>query len=126
MKSISVVRDNKGVDNITGKEVRTADTFYSIYIYTLPEEYRSRSRKGVEYRHIVGFTPKVKFYSPNYRKFDLPSDKDMRRTLLWAPNVTTDHEGKANLIFFTNSRETSTLDISVRGITKEGVLIDWN
>lgn len=126
VKSISVVRDNKGVDNITGKEVRTADTFYSIYIYTLPEEYRSRSRKGVEYRHIVGFTPKVKFYSPNYRKFDLPSDKDMRRTLLWAPNVTTDHEGKANLIFFTNSRETSTLDISVRGITKEGVLIDWN
>lgn len=125
-KSISVVRDNKGIDNITGKEIRTADTEYSIYVYTLPEDYRSRSRKGVEYRHIMGFTPKVKFYSPNYRKFDLPSDKDVRRTLLWAPQVTTDHEGKANLIFFTNSRESSTLDISVRGITKDGRLIDWN
>lgn len=97
-----------------------------IYIYELKDEWRQRNGRGKEYRHISGFTPQKKFYSPDYRKFDVPSENDVRRTLYWNPNVVTDDEGEAHVVLFTNSHEGQTLDISVRGISADGDLIDWN
>lgn len=38
----------------------------------------------------------------------------------------TNEKGEATLIFFTNSRESETLDISIRGITADGQFIDWD
>ena len=103
-----------------------SESLFELYLYSQPDSYRMRNRKGVEYRHIQGFSSPTKFFAPNYRKFALPSDNDTRRTLHWAPQVTTNANGEANLIFFTNARKGCTLDISVRGITKQGVLIEWN
>ena len=97
-----------------------------MYIYELPDAYRKRMAKGKEYRHISGFTPEKKFYSPNYRQFDLPSSNDVRRTLFWSPNLTTNKDGKATVIFFTNSHNNQTLDITLRGITTDGKLVDCN
>jgi len=128
LKSICIVMDNKMNDALSGEEKRFANTTYSIYAYSNPDYYRIREgeKKGIEIRNIQGFTPKVDFYSPNYRNFDLPTEKDNRRTLLWKPQVKTDDSGNATLIFFSNSHEKQSLDISVRGITKEGLLFDWN
>ena len=128
LKSICIVMDNKMDDALSGEEKRFANTAYSIYVYSNPDYYRIREgeKKGIEIRNIQGFTPKVDFYSPNYRNFDLPTEKDNRRTLLWKPQVKTDDNGNASLIFFSNSHEKQSLDISVRGITKEGLLFDWN
>ena len=58
--------------------------------------------------------------------FDLPSMNDTRRTLLCSPQIKTNDKGEATIILFTNARENETLDISVRGITEEGELINWN
>ncbi|EJX01028.1 hypothetical protein EVA_10862, partial [gut metagenome] len=63
---------------------------------------------------------------PNYRQFDLPSASDIRRTLHWTPNAFTDENGEYHLIFFTNAREQQTLDISVRGLTRNGEWLEWN
>ena len=127
-KSIAMVIDNKADDALSGDEKRFAYSAYAIYLYQNPDYYRFRetSKKGIEVRNVQGFTPTVKFYSPNYRRFDLPTDKDNRRTLLWAPNITTDNNGNATVILFSNSHEDQRIDVSVRGITKNGVLIDWN
>lgn len=125
-KSIALARDNKSIDNITGKEYTVSESLFELYLYSQPDSYRMRNRKGVEYRHIQGFSSPTKFFAPNYRKFALPSDNDTRRTLHWAPQVTTNSDGEAHIIFFTNSRKDGTLDISVRGITPEGILIEWN
>lgn len=127
-KSVAMVIDNKVDDALSGDEKRFSYTAYAIYLYSNPDRFRFRetSKKGIEVRNVQGFTPNVRFYSPNYRRFDLPTDKDNRRTLLWAPNVTTDNNGKATVILFSNSHEAQRIDVSVRGITKDGVLIDWN
>lgn len=127
-KSIAMVIDNKVDDALSGNEKRFSYSAYSIYLYSDPDAFRFRenSKKGIELRNVQGFTPEVNFYSPNYRRFDLPTDKDNRRTLLWKPNVTTDNNGNATVILFSNSHEAQRIDVSVRGITKDGVLIDWN
>lgn len=126
VKSVAFVEDNKRESAITGDEVRGSSARYAVYIYEQPEAYRAYNKKGREYRHIQGFSPATKFYSPNYRKFDLPSERDVRRTLMWAPRVCSDGAGSASVVFFTNSHSGQTLDISVRGITADGKFISWN
>ena len=95
-----------------------------MYIYSLPESYRFRENRGIDRRRIQGFSPHKAFYSPNYSDTDLPNDKDVRRTLYWNPSVRTNDEGHANVLFFTNSRPQQLLDITVRGVTKEGGFIE--
>ena len=125
-KSASVVKSNLRIDGVSGQEKRYSNEKDKIYLFLSSDEYRRRTARGKESRQIQGFTPTIKYYSPNYRKFDLPSKNDTRRTLQWAPQTTTNDKGEATIIFFTNARENETLDISVRGITSEGELINWN
>lgn len=125
-KSASIVKSNLRIDGVTGEEKRFSSEKDKIYLFLSSDEYRRRTGRGKESRQIQGFTPAIKYYSPNYRKFDLPSKNDTRRTLLWSPQIKTNDNGEATIILFTNARENETLDISVRGITEEGELINWN
>lgn len=125
-KSASIIKDSEQTDGISGEGKRYSSQKDRLYLTLNSDEYRRQSKRGVESRQIQGFTPETKFYSPNYRKFDIPTDADTRRTLLWVPQIKTDEKGEATLIFFNNSRKATTLDISVRGITKDGQFIDWN
>ena len=124
VKYIAVVTDPYATDAVTGESKRNSTNKYSVYIYTLPDDYRFRSKRGVDRRRIQGFTVKTKFYAPNYRTADLPNDKDVRRTLHWEPSVQTDANGQASLLFFTNSRDGQMLDISVRGVSADGGMIE--
>lgn len=124
VKYIAVVTDPYATDAVTGESKRNSTKHYSVYIYTIPDFYRYRSKRGVDRRRIQGFTVKTNFYAPNYRTADLPSDKDIRRTLHWDPSVQTDEKGQASLLFFTNSRDGQTLDISVRGVSADGGWIE--
>lgn len=125
-KSASIVKSNLRIDGVSGEEKRFSNEKDKIYLFLSSDEYRRRTGRGKESRQIQGFTPTIKYYSPNYRKFDLPSKNDTRRTLLWSPQIKTNDKGEATIILFTNARENETLDISVRGITEEGELINWN
>ena len=125
-KSASIVKSNLRIDGVSGEEKRFSSEKDKIYLFLSSDEYRRRTGRGKESRQIQGFTPAIKYYSPNYRKFDLPSKNDTRRTLLWSPQIKTNDKGEATIILFTNARENETLDISVRGITEEGELINWN
>ena len=125
-KSASIVKSNLRIDGVSGEEKRFSSEKDKIYLFLSSDEYRRRTGRGKESRQIQGFTPAIKYYSPNYRKFDLPSKNDTRRTPLWSPQIKTNDKGEATIILFTNARENETLDISVRGITEEGELINWN
>lgn len=126
VSSVSIVSDGWADDALTGKRVNQSRARYSTYIYELPDAYRYRSQKGVERRRIAGFTRRTEFYSPDYRHFDLPSDRDVRRTLLWQPSVHTDAQGRATVILYANSRPELTLSISAQGITPQGQTIDFS
>lgn len=126
IKSVSIVADNSATNAVNGKATRNSKTSYKMYIYELPAQFRFKDQKGIERRRIQGFTPRKHFYAPDYRRFDVPSARDVRRTLHWAPSVQTDENGHADLIFYTNSRPGQQLDISIRGITLDGRCIDYD
>ena len=86
--------------------------------------YLYRTKKGVEKRRIWGYAQPTKFYHPSYRGIDMPTSKDVRRTLYWNPEVKTDAEGKASAVFFTNCRDEVQIRISARGITPDGRMVD--
>lgn len=125
IRSASIVFENRQKDAVTGTTKRFSREKYKMYLYESPDAPRFREKKGVEKRRIEGFTHHTAYYAPNYRSFDLPTDRDMRRTLHWAPSVQTDTEGHAHLILFTNARRNLHLDISVRGITRNGEIINF-
>ncbi len=98
---------------------------FAVSFYEDPDHYRFKTKKGVEKRRIQGYTVPSYFYSPSYNGVDLPSDADVRRTLYWNPAVSTDKEGRASAVFFSNSREGQQLRFSVRGITPAGRFVDF-
>ncbi len=126
VKYVMVVDDNYLTDQTTGKTRPVSKARYSVYLYKEPKAWRTEGGKGKEYRHLYGFTPQPKFYSPNYRGLDLPSEADLRRTLLWAPRLVTDQKGEAHVTLFYNARDHGRIDVSVRGISAAGGLADWN
>ncbi len=91
-----------------------------LMIFERPDYYRFKDKRGVDKRKVYGYTVPKKFYSPNYRQVDLPTDSDMRRTLYWNPSVSTDATGRATAVFFSNSRFGQRLRISARGLTPDG------
>lgn len=139
VKSVAVVKGEARIGHITdhqfdinvgiGKDQTKGqksanDCYRSLFIYELPDAYLFRTKKGVEKRRIWGYAAPAKFYQPNYAQTDLPSAKDVRRTLYWNPSVKTDANGKASAVFFTNCREEVQLRISARGVTSDGRMVN--
>ena len=83
---------------------------------TVRPTYRDR------YYIMPGFAASYIFYQPDYSNCSLPDVQDYRRTLYWNPDLQLDEEGKAQVTFYNNSRNT-TLDIEVEGISNQGKLI---
>ncbi len=127
IKSAAVVKSNLREDALSGSDVNRSKTKYSLFLYEIPDLFRYKARrekKGIERRVVHGYTAGETFYNRNYRGFDTPTSRDVRRTLYWNPSVTTGKDGKANVVFFTNARVEQHLDISARGITANGQIVE--
>lgn len=124
-RSICFVPNAQREDAVMGKDkLLSVANRYMLYIYEQPNLYRVKSVRGTERRLVQGFASHSEFYSPDYRRFDLPNPSDRRRTLYWNPSVKTDENGETNILFFTNSRLEQRLDISIRGVSTEGGWIE--
>ena len=53
---------------------------------------------------------------------DAINPADLRRTLYWNPNVVTNAEGQANVLFFNNARQGTRLNVNAQGIAINGEL----
>lgn len=95
----------------------------ALFLYSNPDFGFLREKKGIEKRLIQGFSAPRRFYSPDYRGMDLPSENDERRTLYWCPDVRTDAAGKAGVVFFNKARPLRRVAVSVRGLTEQGELV---
>ena len=67
-----------------------------------------------------GYSKPVEFYGPKYPDAPIEGTVDVRRTLYWNANVTTDEDGRARVEFYNNSFSTG-YTISGAGITESGV-----
>lgn len=97
----------------------------ALFLYTRPDYSYFLTKRGVDKRMVQGYSQPRAFYAPQYNGIDLPSGADLRRTLYWNPDVRTDAEGKASVVFFSNAREGQHLGISLRGITPEGAFVEY-
>lgn len=71
-------------------------------------------------RYILpGYNVCEDFYQPNYSKKPLPTTKDYRRTLYWNPNLQLDKNGRAEVVFYNNGKNTQ-ITVSAEGISAEG------
>lgn len=96
-----------------------------IYVHTRRDWYNFKRVKGVTKRLVHGYTEPDEFKGPDYRRSDQENFEDFRRTLYWNPRLTTDANGKATAIFYANARWHQHLHITVRGITADGRIIDY-
>ncbi|MCU0368741.1 MAG: TonB-dependent receptor plug domain-containing protein, partial [Cyclobacteriaceae bacterium] len=103
-------RGGNGVIVVTTK---TAD---SIGAVTGPS-----GRDGLSlYKPIVGFSSTPPFYIPDYSRIaNKEAYPDVRSTIYWAPFITTDNLGNAQISFYAAGNE-SRYKIVVEGVSAEG------
>ena len=100
--------------------VRPPVTFF---LYSNPgSQTWNQAGKGYRYTLIHGFSRPDEFFSPDYRTMDAINPADLRRTLYWNPNVVTNAEGQANVLFFNNARQGTRLNVNAQGIAVNGEL----
>lgn len=81
-------------------------------------------KRGTRWATIHGYSRCDDFYSPDYRTDIPPTPLDHRRTLYWNPSLTTDKDGKASIILYSNARQDQRLNIEVEGIAVSGQMFD--
>lgn len=94
------------------------DAEVSIYIYT---DFKRRTPIGIRRTKFDGYSWTKTFYSPPYDKLGLPDENDVRRTLYWNPNVSTDSNGNAHVSFY-NNRSAKKVSISAETVTSNGMI----
>ncbi|MGK7394793.1 MAG: hypothetical protein ACNS62_09470 [Candidatus Cyclobacteriaceae bacterium M3_2C_046] len=70
---------------------------------------------------LNGYEISKEFYAPEYKEIDdlKMIQPDLRTTLYWDPNVKTNQEGKAKIVFY-NSDRVTTISGIVEGISQPG------
>ncbi|MES2810287.1 MAG: carboxypeptidase-like regulatory domain-containing protein, partial [Bacteroidota bacterium] len=82
----------------------------------------NESPASVTYRPLPVMHPQ-QFYSPRYNVVLPVIEPDMRSTLYWAPDVTTDQNGKAKVSFYTSDNK-GKYTIKVAGVDAGGGIGD--
>lgn len=123
-KSVAIAPGNR-LSRLRDLEPGQQTPDYLILLYEEPNACRNSSAKGVEKRNVKGYSAPQTFYSPDYRRRDLPSEADARRTLAWQPAVKTDKNGHATVILYNNGTPDQQLRITLRGVTPRGEFLDW-
>lgn len=131
-QSMSIVENQAVIDKILPEitfmhpsnpipSLGVAIFLYSRSDFRQPNEYK----RGTRWINIHGYSLCTEFYSPDYRRKDIPEATDHRRTLYWNPSLVTDTEGKANVIFYSGSRPDERLLINAQGIAVNGQMIEY-
>ena len=144
---IKPILDYFDAEEIQGIEIMTKKTLWYGHKYLTPPEnhydfvfVEGTTRTGHApflkktigtnlYRPIPFSTPR-KFYSPRYGPESIPDMRDIRSTIYWNQNVTTNTEGIATVSFFTTDTpgsysliiEGSDLDGGL-GVTRNKIIV---
>ena len=95
------------------------ETSVRIYVYR-QQKFTTESQKGLRRTHFQGYNVPETFTMEDLRV--LPPLENLRRTLYWEPNVKTDENGEAKIIFYNNMSATQ-IQISAEGISSDGNVI---
>jgi hypothetical protein len=95
---------------------------YVISIYTNPNAGAKKEFYTINTK-LKGYYESRVFYSPDHSQPSLqPYKPDLRTTIYWAPNLTTDENGNCEVSFF-NADKNADVRIVVEGLTERGALV---
>lgn len=120
------ISDKPGVSQALFTDTITDERSVVISLF-VKEEYFTQEhddRKGERKTFLKGYSPKKKFYMPDYSMTTLPDEKDYRRTLYWNPEVKTDTNGKARIEFY-NTETCRKMKVSIATLTPNGLFGEW-
>lgn len=85
------------------------------------------SDKKLSDSRLQGYTAIREFYSPKYYSREIPAgtNRDVRTTLYWNPNVAIDPLKKEILLSFYNNDVTDAFRVVIEGITSDGRLLHY-
>jgi len=85
---------------------------------------KNSMNKNMQILTPIGYQQHVEFYSPVYETEEQRNNTtpDLRSTIYWNPNISTDSAGTANLTFY-SADSPSHYGIIIEGISSEGHLI---
>lgn len=97
----------------------------AIAIYTRRGNDKPAQRgKGLNNNTITGYTSMRQFYSPNYGTINENDDKkDVRTTLYWNPQVTTNHDNNKATVTFYNNDISQAFHVVIEGMSNDGRLV---
>ena len=110
------------INKDTGENFVVGRGLYVIDIAMYPKGLRRSKVKGQRQTTFRGYTTGTEFYAPEYPDGPIKGDVDYRRTLYWNPALTTDTEGKAEILFYNNGYSKQ-FHISAEGITPQGIVM---
>lgn len=90
-----------------------------IYLYS-HIKLSTASKKGLRHTYFEGFNTPSTFEMEDYSV--IPPMADFRRTIYWAPDITTDADGRATISFFNNSTS-SEIYFSAEGMGEDGKIV---
>lgn len=90
------------------------------------KDYKDRRKRlptRLKNQVLAGYTPVKEFYSPTYAETQLNrNDADLRRTLLWQPDIQTGGTSAVSISFYNNDISNS-LRVTLEGMAADGRLI---
>ncbi|MDD4993116.1 MAG: hypothetical protein PHR83_12880 [Paludibacter sp.] len=118
IETISIIEDMGTISRLLngiGDPTRVA-----VAVITLKKNYHTMPG-GVRSTTFTGYSYNKEFFSPQYGRYRMPKDVDVRRTLYWNPDVKTDQNGHAQVTFYNNATSKS-MNISAETVTENGVI----
>ncbi|MBQ0143459.1 MAG: hypothetical protein KBT06_11825 [Prevotellaceae bacterium] len=95
---------------------REEESSVRIYLYR-QIRFTTESQKGLRRTHFRGYNIPETFSMEDLRV--LPPLENLRRTLFWEPNIKTDANGEAKIIFYNNLSATQ-IQLSAEGLSPDG------
>lgn len=86
---------------------------------------QQENNKSLNSARIEGYTVIREFYAPKYYSMEVPpgSNRDVRTTIYWNPNISIDPKKKEILLSFNNNDVTDAFRVVIQGMTTDGKLI---
>lgn len=108
---------NRNRDGIVNSYDGYFGDFFDVFLTVKPGAFERQGYQKLSLS-IDGYYEARTFYAP---KYEIPNNKpDVRTTIHWEPNITTDKNGEASITFY-NADPKSKVRIVAEGITENGM-----
>ena len=119
IESVSIVEDYATIIRLLNGTV--TDPYNIVIAVIIPKKNYHPDPNGIRNTSFTGYSYAKEFFSPQYSRYRATGESDYRRTLYWNPDVKSDKNGHAQVMFYNNST-CKKMNISAETVTENGII----